>query len=59
MRNIDGLYTKYHLVRMGIHCYPTEFLIRTMLGSYPKLKMAHNYNRGGQFLTGRVEMEEI
>lgn len=43
MSNIDKFYTDFHLKRMGEHCYPTEFLIRTMLGKYPNLKLEQNY----------------
>lgn len=41
--NIDKLYTEFHKERMGIHCYPNEFLVRTMLGKYPSLNISHEY----------------
>ena len=43
MENVDKLYTDFHKERMGIHCYPTEFLIRTMLGKYPNLNLYKNF----------------
>ena len=43
MANIEKYYTQFHLRRMGIHCYPNEFLVRTMLGKYPRLKLKHDY----------------
>lgn len=35
-------YSKFHLDRMTDHIYPTEFIIRTFLGSYPKLNLNKN-----------------
>jgi SAM-dependent methyltransferase len=43
MERIDGLYTNFHKERMGIHCYPSEFLIRTMLGKYPNMTLEKDY----------------
>ena len=43
MEQIDKLYTDFHKDRMGVHCYPTEFLLRTMLGRYPHLNLNKNY----------------
>lgn len=43
MQNIDKLYSDFHAKRLGVHCYPSEFLVRTMLGSYPELKLPHDY----------------
>lgn len=43
MENINKLYSEFHNKRLGIHCYPNEFLVRTMLGNYPDLKLAHDY----------------
>lgn len=36
-------YAAFHRKRMGPHLYPTEFLIRTMLGTYPGLTMSRDY----------------
>ncbi len=36
-------YTAFHRERMGPHLYPNEFLIRTMLGRYPRLTMSRDY----------------
>lgn len=43
MEDIDKLYSEFHDKRLGVHCYPNEFLVRTMLGRYPDLKLLHNY----------------
>lgn len=43
MENINKLYSEFHNKRLGIHCYPNEFLVRTMLGQYPDLKLSHEY----------------
>ncbi len=43
METIDKLYSDFHAERMGVHCYPNEWLVRTMLGNYPNLKLSHNY----------------
>lgn len=43
MEKIDQLYSDFHKSRLGIHCYPNEFLVRTMLGSYPDLTLSHDY----------------
>lgn len=43
MDNINKLYSEFHNRRLGIHCYPNEFLVRTMLGYYPDLKLSHEY----------------
>jgi SAM-dependent methyltransferase len=40
---VSNEYTEFHRKRMGSHLYPTEFLIRTMLGKYPKLTMSRDY----------------
>lgn len=47
--NINKLYSDFHAKRLGVHCYPNEFLVRTLLGEYPNLKLEHNYN-GAQCL---------
>lgn len=36
-------YTEFHRARMGVHMYPNEFVIRTMLGTYPGLQMTKRY----------------
>ena len=37
-------YTEFHRRRMGGHLYPTEFLIRTMLGTYPGLDFDRDFD---------------
>lgn len=44
MENIDKLYSDFHAKRMGVHCYPNEWLVRTLLGAYPNLKLSHDYH---------------
>lgn len=41
---INKLYSDFHAQRLGIHCYPNEFLVRTMLGDYPNLRISHDYH---------------
>ncbi len=36
-QNIDASYERYYAKRTGIHVYPTEFVVRTFLASYPGL----------------------
>jgi SAM-dependent methyltransferase len=36
-------YVALHRQRMGPHLYPTEFVVRTMLGRYPRLQMDRDY----------------
>lgn len=43
MSNIEKFYAAFHKERMGVHCYPNEVFVRTMLGSYPGLRLEHNY----------------
>lgn len=43
MTKIEETYSDFHLQRMGMHCYPNEFLVRTMLGKYPKLELEKSY----------------
>lgn len=40
---INRLYSDFHAQKLGAHCYPNEFLVRTMLGKYPELKISHEY----------------
>ena len=40
---INRLYSDFHAQRLGAHCYPNEFLVRTMLGKYSELKISHEY----------------
>lgn len=41
---INKLYSDFHAQRLGEHCYPNEFLVRTMLGKYPDLQLSHDYS---------------
>lgn len=46
MEKIDKLYSDFHASRLGVHCYPNEWLVRTMLGKYPNLIISHDYEGG-------------
>lgn len=48
--DIKQEYTKFHLAKKSPHLYPTEWVIRTMLGSYPELKMDRTKYNGGKIL---------
>lgn len=37
-RSIDSNYERYYAKRIGAKVYPTEFVVRTFLANYPKLK---------------------
>jgi SAM-dependent methyltransferase len=39
----ENAYTTFHSQRVGAHLYPTEFVVRTMLGTYPGLKLERKY----------------
>ena len=38
-KDIKQEYSKFHLEKSSEHLYPTEWIIRTMLGNYPELKL--------------------
>jgi SAM-dependent methyltransferase len=40
--DIKKEYSKFHLDKSSDHLYPTEWIIRTMLGNYPGLKLNRN-----------------
>jgi len=39
MENVKESYTAFHELRNPFHVYPTEWVIRTFLGSYPELSL--------------------
>jgi SAM-dependent methyltransferase len=50
MENVKSGYTQFHLKKASRHLYPTEWVIRTMLGSYPQLKLDKSNYAGGKIL---------
>jgi SAM-dependent methyltransferase len=48
--NIKEEYTNFHIRKKSNHLYPTEWVIRTMLGSYPELKLDKSRYQGGKIL---------
>jgi len=50
MENVKTGYTEFHLKKTSRHLYPTEWVIRTMLGSYPNLKLDKSNYNGGKIL---------
>lgn len=50
MENVKNKYTQFHLKKASRHLYPTEWVIRTMLGSYPQLKLDKSNYQGGKIL---------
>jgi SAM-dependent methyltransferase len=43
MKNLKDTYGKYHIEQAPIHIYPTEWIIRTLLGNYPGLMLKKDY----------------
>lgn len=50
MENIKSKYTNEHILKSSKHLYPTEWLIRTMLGKYPDLVFDKSCYDGGKIL---------
>lgn len=50
MENVKNSYTEFHKKKASNHLYPTEWIIRTMLGSYPELKLDRSKYQGGRIL---------
>src|ERR1035437_1956416 len=50
MRNVKNKYTEFHLKKASSHLYPTEWVIRTMLGNYPELKLDKSNYQDGKIL---------
>ncbi|MBL0049429.1 MAG: class I SAM-dependent methyltransferase [Bacteroidetes bacterium] len=50
MENVKNKYTEFHLKKASHHLYPTEWVIRTMLGTYPNLKLDKTHYNGGKIL---------
>jgi len=39
MENVKETYSAFHVLKRSVHVYPTEWVIRTLLGNYPKLSL--------------------
>ncbi|MFZ6009563.1 MAG: methyltransferase domain-containing protein, partial [Bacteroidota bacterium] len=50
MEDVKKAYTHFHKTRTTQHNYPTEWVIRTLLGSYPNLKIDKSAYSGGHAL---------
>ena len=50
MKDLKLTYTKEHLLKASIHTYPTEWIIRTMLGNYPDLKINRDIYKNAKIL---------
>lgn len=50
MDNIKDQYTKEHLNKDDRHLYPTEWVVRTMLGNYPELKFNRSIYQDAKIL---------
>lgn len=48
--DVKQAYSSFHLSKKSQHLYPTEWVIRTMLGSYPNLKYDKSKYAGGKIL---------
>lgn len=50
MKDVKGTYGSFHVARNPDHVYPTEWVIRTFLGRYPKLDMDKSRYPGAKIL---------
>ena len=50
MKNVKGTYTLFHQSHNATHVYPTEWVIRTLLGSYPYLSLDKSKYTGARIL---------
>lgn len=50
VEDVKKSYTDFHLRKKSNHLYPTEWVIRTMLGNYPNLKYDRSMYEGGKIL---------
>jgi SAM-dependent methyltransferase len=50
MEDVKNSYTDFHSLRISKHNYPTEWVIRTILGTYPNLKIDKSKYEGGSVL---------
>ena len=45
MKNLANTYGKFNIEKAPQHIYPTEWIIRTLMGNYPNLKLKKNYKK--------------
>ena len=50
MENVQKTYTEFHKVKHTVHMYPTEWVIRTLLGKYPNLELDKSKYKGAKLL---------
>jgi ubiquinone/menaquinone biosynthesis C-methylase UbiE len=50
MKDVRRSYTDFHQTRNPAHVYPSEWVIRTLLGTYPKLSMDQSLYPGAKIL---------
>jgi SAM-dependent methyltransferase len=50
MKDVKGTYTAFHERKNPEHIYPTEWVIRTLLGSYPNLSLDRSRYAGSRIL---------
>lgn len=48
--DVKESYTEFHKKRKSEHLYPTEWVIRSMLGTYPELKLNNKKYKGSKIL---------
>ena len=49
-KRIASAYTEYYKIRNSIHMYPVEFVVRSFLGTYPRLNLDKNKYVGSLIL---------
>lgn len=50
MENVQKTYADFHKAKLSGHIYPTEWVIRTILGKYPDLNLDKSTYPGAKFL---------
>ena len=50
MKNVKATYTAFHVSHNPEHIYPSEWVIRTILGSYPQLSLDKSKYKGAKLL---------
>ena len=50
MKNVNESYTAFHQAKRHPHVYPTEWVVRTLLGTYPNLTIDKSRYSGGSIV---------
>jgi SAM-dependent methyltransferase len=50
MKDVRESYTAFHETHKPVHVYPTEWVVRTLLGKYPRLSLDKSKYMGGSIL---------